>query len=106
MTSPANPWTPMARPIDVKHLGKLGEELCEAGAAVSRCLIQGIDEREPITGKLNREWLEDEQADVWANIVLVRSHFGLDTDRIAARAERKMGQLRAWHAMLLPGDPA
>lgn len=102
--SEPNSWTPMARPVDLKHLGKLGEELGEASAAVSRCLIQGIDEREPVTGKLNREWLEDELADVRANIALVVEHFGLDTARMGERALRKRNQLRAWHRMLCAGD--
>jgi hypothetical protein len=62
-----NPWRPMTRPIDLKHLGKLGEESNELGAAISRCIIQGIDEREPVTGKPNRQWLAEEIADVLAN---------------------------------------
>lgn len=95
-----NPWVPMSVPIDVKHLGKLAEELSEAGAAVARCLIQGVEEREPVTGKLNREWLEDELADVMANIELVRRHFGLDQGRMNLRAQRKRRHLRAWHQML------
>lgn len=104
MSDAPNPWTPMRRPIDIKHLGKLAEELGEASAAVSRCLIQGIDEREPVTGKLNREWLEDELADVVANIRLVVDHFNLDTQRLGDRVERKRKQLSAWHQMLCEGD--
>jgi hypothetical protein len=100
---PLNPWVPMSKPIDVKHLGKLAEELNEAGAAVARCLIQGITESEPITLKPNRQWLEEELADVAANIELVITHFGLD--RMLARRERKMKHLRAWHAMLEPKTP-
>ncbi len=99
-----NPWRPMARAIDLKHLGKLGEELGEAAAATARCIIQGIDEREPVTGKPNREWLEDELADVIANATLVTLHFKLDRGRILARARRKVAQLRAWHAMLDEGE--
>lgn len=95
-----NPWRPMSKPIDVKHLGKLAEELAEAGSAVARCLIQGIDEAEPITSKLNRAWLEDELADVLANIDLVSIHFNLDTKRMQDRAERKKTHLRGWHSML------
>lgn len=95
-----NPWIPMTKMIDLKHLEKLGEECCECGAAVLRCLMQGIDEREPTTGKLNREWLEDEIADVLANSYLVGDHFGLDWLRINARIERKKAHLKAWHEML------
>lgn len=100
-----NPWVPISSPCDLKHLGKLGEELCEAGAAVSRCIIQGINESEPVTGKLNREWLEEELADVLANIELVKERFALDGAEMLHRIERKKRHLRAWHSMLdrVPG---
>lgn len=93
----ANPWHPISDPFDLKHLGKLGEEANELGAAVSRCIIQGVDEAEPVTGKINREWLEDEIADVRANSDLVIKRFRLDEERIAARAEKKKRFLQGWH---------
>lgn len=95
-----NPWNPMTRRIDLKHLGKLGEELGEAQSAICRCIIQGIDECHPITEKPNREWLEDELADVLANIELVLGHFELDQDRMAKRIKVKLEHLRSWHSML------
>ncbi len=95
-----NPWRPMTRPIDLKHLGKLIEETSELGSAAARCVIQGIDEREPVTGKCNREWLEDEIADVLANAALVVKHYELDVLRILHRRSCKIEHLRAWHAML------
>lgn len=94
-----NPWHPMSVPIDVKHLGKLAEECGELSAAIARCLIQGLDEKEPTTGKLNREWLEDEIADVAANYGLVIEHFDLDVMRIFSRSKQKADRLRAWHRM-------
>jgi hypothetical protein len=94
----------MSLPIDVKHLGKLGEELNEAGAAVSRCLIQGIDESEPVTGKPNRQWLEEELADVIANTQLVIKHFDLNEAKMFLRAEQKKANLRRWHGMLTTRD--
>lgn len=94
-----NPWSPMTDPVAVKHLGKLAEELAEAGAATARCYIQGIDECEPVTKKPNRQWLEDELADVRANSELVMEHFGLDCARMDQRVQRKKEHLRAWHAM-------
>lgn len=94
-----SPWQPMTNKTDLKVLGKLGEELGEASAAVSRCIIQGIDECEPTTRKPNKEWLEDELADVMTNIKLVVERFGLDQDRIRERIVRKTDQLRIWHGM-------
>ena len=95
----------MTNPLDLKHLGKLGEEVDELGSAIFRCIIQGIDEAEPITGKVNRHWVEDEIADVLANIELVSKHFGLDRKRIEDRMLRKMSHLRGWHSMIA-GDAA
>lgn len=94
-----NPWRPMTRPIDLKHLGKLAEELGEAQSAVCRCVIQGIGESEPATGKPNKQWLEEELADVLANIFLVIHHFSLDLPAMEARAARKQEHLRGWHSM-------
>ena len=85
-----NPWVPMTRPIDLKHLGKLAEELGELQSAVARCLIQGIDEVEPVTGKVNREWLREEIADVQAGILLAIEHFNLWQTGIDERRVRKM----------------
>jgi hypothetical protein len=94
-----NPWRPMSDPVDLKHIGKLQEELGECTAAAARCSIQGIDEAEPVTGKINRVWLEEEIADVLANIDLNVERFGLDKRSIMARVDRKKAMLREWHAM-------
>lgn len=94
-----SPWQPITDPLHLKLLGKLLEELNEAGSAAARCLIQGMDGAEPDTGKVNREWLEDELADVMANISLVAAGFEMDWDRMNARIARKRANLQAWHAM-------
>lgn len=94
-----NPWTPISDPIDLKHLGKFSEELSECGSAVARCVIQGIDEREPSTGEPNRDWLTKEIADVLCNAELVVERFGLNRDFIAERVAFKREHLQRWHAM-------
>lgn len=91
------PWHPMTDPVSVKTLGKLGEEGGELVSIANRCLIQGIDENEPRSGKSNRRWLEEEIADVFANSDLAIEHFKLNTTFIMARAAQKKAQLRAWH---------
>lgn len=96
----ASPWQPTRSAIDLKHLGKLNEELGELVAAVSRCIIQGIDECHPVTRKSNREWLENEIADVYAGIELAIGHFKLDRWEIGARMNRKMIHLAGWHNAL------
>jgi hypothetical protein len=92
-----HPWHPMNDPIDLKHLGKLLEECGELISALSRCLIQGINESEPVTAELNKDWLENEIADVIANIQLVEKRFGLI--RLEGRIENKTKRLSAWHDM-------
>lgn len=92
-----SPWHPMSDPVDLKHLGKLLEELGEATAAASRCLIQGIDGADPVTEEPNKEWLENELADVLANINLCSLRFELNEDRMNERAAKKMAHLKKWH---------
>lgn len=93
----ANPWTPMTDIKDLQVLGKLIEETTECASAASRCIIQGINETEPSTNKLNRKWLEDEIADVEANIKLTKEHFRLAEHRIRERSAFKEDYLRKWH---------
>lgn len=94
-----NPWHPMTDPVDIKHIGKLLEELGEGVSAAARCLIQGIDEAEPVTGKPNRQWLEEELADVLAGIELTVNRWKLNEQGIQSRKDRKMAMLKTWHAM-------
>lgn len=99
MNTEMNPWHPMTDPVALKHLSKLCEEAGELASASARCIAQGIDECEPITLKPNKEWLEDEIADVWANSHLVSKFFDLDKDRMNARVAKKIAQLKSWHDM-------
>ncbi len=94
-----NPWHPMTDAVDLKTIGKLSEELGELSAIVGRCIIQGVDEAEPVTGVVNRIALENEIADVVGNIELVIKRFKLDDERIAERALKKIEQLVIWHNM-------
>jgi NTP pyrophosphatase (non-canonical NTP hydrolase) len=91
-------WHPITDAVDLKHLAKLNEESGELTSAIARCMIQGIGESEPVTGKPNREWLEDEIADVVASSELVIEHFRLDMERIMRRRNQQKSFLRRWHA--------
>jgi hypothetical protein len=91
------PWHPITDARDLKTLGKLGEECGELSSVIARCIIQGVNEIHPVTNYQNRCWLEDEIADVEANIKLVKERFRLDCDRIKLRAEIKCVQLDLWH---------
>jgi hypothetical protein len=93
----ASPWHPMSNPIDLKHLGKFGEELGECSSAVSRCIIQGINECEPTTKVSNKDWLTDEIADILANAELVIKRFNLSREFISNRMNKKIKHLQQWH---------
>ncbi len=99
-----SPWQPIQdKPLQAA-LGKLAEELAEAGAAVARCLIQGLEDCEPVTKVPNRVWLENELADVSAAMRIVATHYGLDVQRMLAREHRKYEHLSQWRRMLTEPD--
>ena len=91
------PWHPIDNKVDLKHLGKLAEELGELSSAVGRCIIQGMEGRNPSTDKPNREWLEEEIADVLCCITLTIEHFKLEMDIINERCSAKSELQRGWH---------
>jgi hypothetical protein len=74
--APPSPWKPEADPVNLAILGKLSEELGELSGIVSRCIIQGIDGREPRSDVANRAALQDEIADVAACIMIAVERFG------------------------------
>lgn len=89
----------MSDPVDLKTLGKFLEECGEGVQAGSRCLIQGMDEHNEKEGVSNRLALENEIADIEANIVLMKERFGFDQLRMQTRIDIKLPKLRAWHGM-------
>lgn len=93
-------WIPMKNEVDLAVLGKLLEELNEAGAIGARCVIQGMDGVNPEDHVINRDALEKELADVQAMIDLAVERFKLDTHYMSDRRARKVRMKRAWHAML------
>ncbi len=97
MSDLVSPWHPITDPRILKTLGKLSEELGECSAVVARCIIQGVGESHPLTGKRNVVWLEEEIADVLANLRLVRERLNLDDFAIHERARVKYELLLAWH---------
>lgn len=100
-----SPWTPESDPMRLKVLGKAAEEVNELGSALARCIIQGIDQQEPVTKKLNSVWLEDEIADVEAQIALLKERFQLDRTRIAKRRDRKYDYALRWlHGLTRPAE--
>ena len=97
---PPSPWQPTTDKLELAVLGKLLEELGELSSIVARCIIQGWDADEPITGKPNKQALCEEIADVRANIEHVINHLQLDTWFIKNRKDKKYNYVAKWHNML------
>ena len=92
-------WTPTTNLAKLRRFGKLGEELSECGAVASRCIIQGIDEIDPGSGKTNHQRLIEEMADVIAQINCTVDMLNIDPRVIAARVDKKEAQMREWESM-------
>ena len=93
---PISEWQPITNKHDLAVLGKLGEEASELCSAICRCIIQGMDGLEPTTGKPNRQWLEEEIADVMALVTLAIQEFNLDSAAISERCSRKIAYKFIW----------
>lgn len=91
------PWHPITDPVDIKYLGKFMEECGEGVQAASRCLIQGFTEWNEKEQRLNLDCLQDEIADIEANIELLKQRFNLRRDEIQARVDKKIPFLKQWH---------
>lgn len=96
-----SPWSPETSQHRLAVLGKLAEEGSEVATAAVRCIIQGIDEQEPVTGKPNREWLEDEIADIMAQCNLAVEALGLNGPRILQRVCNKQAYTGSWQETLI-----
>lgn len=89
-------WVPMTNLGDIALIGKFQEELGECIQILARALIQGLEEFDPETGKLNLHALEDEIADVQALIRLAKWRFGLNPTVIGFREEKKFQYKKKW----------
>lgn len=91
-----NKWVPTTDLMMLRRMGKLQEEMSELGAVASRCIIQGIDEIDPSSQKVNRKRLEDEIADVYAQLDETVSRLGLHYGDIERRRAVKRTYMQDW----------
>ena len=91
-------WKPEPDVIIHQALGKACEEATELASILARCLIQGLDRSEPVTGKPNRQALFEEIADLDAAVQWLRELVQDDYDE--SRADRKLNGFRRWQRML------
>lgn len=95
-------WTPTTDLMMLRRMGKLQEELAELASVAARCIIQGIDEVDPGSGKVNRQRLIDELADVQAQISCTVQALDLDRNYMARRTAEKTRQMLVWESMFPP----
>jgi hypothetical protein len=101
MTSTSNITLWLPEPDLIRHqaLGKACEEASELAKILARCLIQGLDESDPGTGKRNREALFEEIADLDAAVQWLRETINDEYEE--SRGDRKLNGFRNWGRMLL-----
>lgn len=97
-----SPWMPEQDRIRLAVLGKLIEECTELAGRAARCIIQGIDERDPATGRRNREELGREMSDVTACIHMAEEI--LRVTRTHGRMASKRAGFRRWHEIIAAGE--
>lgn len=102
-----SPWMPITDQVLLAILGKMGEESGELATRCCRCIVQGLDELDPDTGRTNRAELAREMADVMACIEIVRYDLpstgpgklpGITPDM--GRVAAKTSGFRRWHQMI------
>lgn len=69
-------------------------------SSVSRCVIQGIDETEPVTGKPNRDWLRESADNFCINLHRLIIALKLDQSYIMERVRLKAAHQQGWHRMI------
>lgn len=104
INSTISPWMPEQDQIRLAVLGKLIEECNELAGRSARCIIQGIDEADPTSGRTNLAELEREIADVMACIGTAYKHFPIKTDY--RRVSDKEAGFERWHEMIRSGGVA
>jgi NTP pyrophosphatase (non-canonical NTP hydrolase) len=98
-----SPWQATNDPMMLRRMGKTGEEAGELLAVTSRIIIQGIDEIDPSSGKTNRQRLQEEIADVYAQLDCTIDALYLDLNTIMRRRSAKVEQMLEWEELLQAG---
>ncbi|MDI7864333.1 hypothetical protein MRS76_20550 [Rhizobiaceae bacterium n13] len=93
-------WKPEPDLIIHQALGKAVEEASELAKILARCLIQGLDAKDPKTGIPNRQAVLEEMADIDAAIVWLLEVAYRPDDQLLERANRKLAGFLQWQKML------
>ncbi len=101
MTTIVTAWHCEKNEYYLRRFGKALEENNELGAVLARCIIQGIDEIDPSSGKTNRQRMQEEVADVYTQLTLLEQTFNLNGFAISERIQDKMASMHKWELLLL-----
>ena len=97
-----NDWTPTTDLLILRRMGKMMEEAGELVGVASRAIIQGIEEADPETGRTNRLRLEEEIADVYAQLDATVAALKLRPGFITVRRARKRDLMQQFESHLTP----
>lgn len=100
MNTKMNPWVCTTDPVQLRRLGKLTEELSELQKVIARILIQGIEGVDPESDLTNRQCLQKEVADVYAQLRLLVKLYQLDVTALAMREVQKIAQMQEWEELM------
>lgn len=93
-----SPWMPEQDQLRLAALGKLAEECNELAGRAVRCIIQGINETDPDSGRTNHSELEREIADVQACIIIATALLKAVPNE--GRRNTKVGGFLRWHDLI------
>lgn len=99
MSQTISPWMPEQDQLRLAWLGKLIEECNELSARAARCIIQGLDARDPKSQTANRFELAREMADVAACIHFAELELGACVDQ--GRVTEKVRGYFEWHNLIV-----
>lgn len=91
-----SPWRPEKNQTLLALLGKASEEAAELINILCRAIIQGIEEKDPKTDVPNIIAIQDEVADMEAQLMLLKEYLDLNRKYIAERANAKFQHKDKW----------
>ena len=91
-----SPWRPEKDQVILALLGKASEEAAELINILCRAIIQGLDQDDPETGKPNILAIQDEVADMQAQLSLLKEYLDLNRVYIKERANAKFNHKDKW----------
>lgn len=106
MTTVVTAWHVEEDKFRKRKLGKSLEELSELSCVLARCLIQGVDEVDPSSGKVNRVRMQEEVADVYAQLNLLVLAFKLNEEEISERIVDKINSMKKWEQLIIEEEIA